>query len=182
MTKFATFSCLMALLATNANAFAPSLPRRVSNMEWLNLFNSFLDESNTLFLLYASLYSQVASTTARHVLLTEEETTAIIEKAHDCAEGECSVDDVSGLITDLKDQQHQMMERMEEMMNMVAHLQKINSHEQRKKDDVKAYVRDLLRVFDTNSSGHPIGFSGDIGDGPKTAYDVLPPKKWTAEK
>lgn len=56
MTKFATFSCLMALLATNANAFAPSLPRRVSNMEWLNLFHSFLDESKSLFLLYTTLY------------------------------------------------------------------------------------------------------------------------------
>lgn len=151
-------------------------------MERLYLLHYLKYESNSLFLLYTTLHLQVASTTARNVLLTEEETNAIIEKAHDCAEGECSIDDVSGLIAELKDQQHQMMERMEEMMNMVAHLQKINSHEQRKKDDVKAYVRDLLRVFDTHSSGHPIGFSGDIGDGPKTAYDVLPPKKWTAKK
>lgn len=151
-------------------------------MERLYLLYFLKQESNSLFFLCTALYLQVASTTARHVLLTEEETTAIIEKAHDCAEGECSVDDVSGLIAELKDQQHQMMERMEEMMNMVAHLQKINSHEQRKKDDVKAYVRDLLRVFDTHQSGHPIGFSGDIGDGPKTAYDVLPPKKWSAKK
>ena len=26
------------------------------------------------------------------------------------------------------------------------------------------------------------GFSGDIGDGPTTAYDALPPKKWSAKK
>jgi hypothetical protein len=25
----------------------------------------------------------------------------------------------------------------------------------------------------------PSGFTGDIGDGPTTAYDALPPKKWT---
>jgi hypothetical protein len=25
----------------------------------------------------------------------------------------------------------------------------------------------------------PTGFSGDIGKGSQTAYDVLPPKKWT---
>jgi len=113
------------------------------------------------------------------VLLSEEETTAIIEKAHDCAEGECSVDDVSGLISELKDQQHQMSVRLEEIMNMVSHLQKLNADDTRKKDDVRAYVRDLLRVFDSNSGGFATGFSGDIGDGPTTAYDALPPKKWS---
>jgi len=29
---------------------------------------------------------------------------------------------------------------------------------------------------------NPSGFSGDIGDGPTTAYDALPPKKFKADK
>jgi hypothetical protein len=71
-----------------------------------------------------------------------------------------------------------MSQRLEEMMNMVSHLQKLNAKEKRKKDDVRADVRDLLRVFDTNSGGFATGFSGDIGDGPTTAYKALSPKPW----
>ena len=118
------------------------------------------------------------SSTARPVLLSEEETVKMIEQAHDCAEGECSVDDVSGLIDELKSQQQEMSTRLEEMMNMVAHLQNLNEDQKRKKDDVRAYVKDLLRVFDTGSSGFATGFSGDIGDGPTTAYKALSPKPW----
>ncbi len=73
-----------------------------------------------------------------------------------------------------------MSTRLEEIMNMVGHLQHLNDSEIRKKDEVREYVRDLLRVFDTKSSGFATGFSGDIGDGPKTAYDVLNPKPWKA--
>ncbi len=121
---------------------------------------------------------KVASSTARHVLLSEDDTAAMIEKAHDCAEGECSVDDVSELIAELKSQQKEMSTRLEEIMNMVAHLQHLNENEKRKKDDVRAYVKDLLRVFGDNSKGFATGFSGDIGDGPTTAYDALEPKPW----
>ena len=41
----------------------------------------------------------------------------------------------------------------------------------------------MLRVFDIhhdNTEFHPIAFSGDIGNGPTTAYDALPPKPWKA--
>eukprot|EP00554_Chaetoceros_debilis_P010821 CAMPEP_0194108032 /NCGR_PEP_ID=MMETSP0150-20130528/7805_1 /TAXON_ID=122233 /ORGANISM="Chaetoceros debilis, Strain MM31A-1" /LENGTH=152 /DNA_ID=CAMNT_0038796623 /DNA_START=34 /DNA_END=492 /DNA_ORIENTATION=- len=150
MSKFTTFAILA--LAASANAFAPaSFPARTA-----------------------------VSSTAQKVLLSEEDTAAILGKAHDCAEGECSVDDVSGLIAELKEQQHDMSARLEEMMNMVAHLQKINVDETRKKDEVREYVRDLLRVFDTSSSGFATGFSGDIGKGSTTAYKALNPKPWKA--
>jgi hypothetical protein len=102
----------------------------------------------------------------------------MIEKAHNCAEGECSVDDVGTLIAELKEQQREMAVRLEEIMNMVAHLQNLNAAESRKSDEVRAYVRDLLRVFDSKSGGFSTGFSGIVGDGSKTAYDVLPPKPW----
>eukprot|EP00558_Chaetoceros_sp_UNC1202_P004103 CAMPEP_0197244844 /NCGR_PEP_ID=MMETSP1429-20130617/9833_1 /TAXON_ID=49237 /ORGANISM="Chaetoceros sp., Strain UNC1202" /LENGTH=150 /DNA_ID=CAMNT_0042705257 /DNA_START=79 /DNA_END=531 /DNA_ORIENTATION=- len=148
MVQLSAITCL--LLLASANAFAPSAFRT----------------------------PQTVSSTARHILLSEEDTAVILEKAHDCAEGECSVDDVGGLIAELKDQQKEMSLRLEEVMNMVAHLQQINSQETRKKDEVREYVRDLLRVFDSNSGGFATGFSGDIGDGPTTAYKALDPKPW----
>ena len=63
-------------------------------------------------------------------------------------------------------------------MNMVAHLQKINKKDGRTTDEVRDYVRDLLRVFNPNTGGWATGFTGDIGDGPTTAYDALEPKPW----
>lgn len=102
----------------------------------------------------------------------------MIERAHNCAEGECNVDDVGDLIAELKEQQHEMTARLEEIMNMVAHLQKLNIAETRKSDEIRAYVSDLLRVFDQKSGHYSSGFSGFVGDGSKTAYDVLPPKPW----
>lgn len=114
------------------------------------------------------------------VLLSEEDTTAIMDKALDCAEGECSIDDVSGLIDDLKQQQKEMNARLEEIMNMVAHLQNLNAKKHRKEDEVREYVKDLLRVFGSNSKGFSTGFSGDIGDGPTDAYKALNPKPWKA--
>ena len=111
--------------------------------------------------------------------MSDEETTAILTSATECAEGECSIDDVQELIYELKEQEANLKERMDKVMNMISHLQHINEKEERKTDEVRAFVRDMLRVFDTEKPMYfPTGFSGDIGDGPKTAYDALPPKKW----
>ena len=68
----------------------------------------------------------------------------------------------------------------EEMMNMVSHLQKLNESNKRKKEDIRAYVKDLLRVFDTSAGGFSSGYSGDVGDGPTDAYKALNPKPWKA--
>ena len=119
------------------------------------------------------------STTARYVILSEQETESILKSASDCAEGECSIDDVSELIFELKEQEQEMQKRLEKIMNMIAHLQHINAKEERKTDEVRSFVRDMLRVFSSEKPMYfPTGFAGDIGDGPTTAYDALPPKKW----
>ena len=110
------------------------------------------------------------SSTARSVILSDEETAKILESASDCAEGECSIDDVAELIYELKEQEKEMEERLEKIMNMIAHLQHINEKEERKTEDVRQFVRDMLRVFEHGDTGHyPIGFTGDIGGGPTTA-------------
>ena len=111
--------------------------------------------------------------------MSEEETDAIIKSAEDCAESECSVDDVSGLIFELKEQEQILEERLEKIMNMIAHLQHVNEKEERKTDEVRAFVQDMLRVFSQDKPMvFPAGFGGEIGDGPTTAYDALPPKPW----
>merc|ERR1712232_332208 len=114
----------------------------------------------------------------RHVILSDEETSAILESAHNCAAGECTIDEVSNLVSELKEQEKVLEERLEKIMNMIAHLQHVNEKEDRKTDEVRQFVKDMLRVFSHEKMGYPISFSGDIGDGPKTAYDALPPKPW----
>mmetsp|Transcript_3072 Transcript_3072/g.4432 ORF Transcript_3072/g.4432 Transcript_3072/m.4432 type:complete len:155 (-) Transcript_3072:211-675(-) len=124
--------------------------------------------------------SVVNSPTARFIM-AEWETEAILKSAHECHEGECTIDEVSELIYELEEQKKVLNDRLDAIMNMVSKLQKANTDQKRNTDDVRAYVKDLLRVF---SHEHPIvmpaGYSGDIGDGPTTAYDALPPKPWKA--
>jgi DNA mismatch repair ATPase MutL len=126
--------------------------------------------------------SQVATTSIvkpLYVILSDEETEKILQSASDCAEGECSIDDVSELIAELKEQEKEMQSRLDKIMNMISHLQHINAKEERKTDEVRAFVRDLLRTFSSDKPLYfPTGFAGDVGDGPTTAYDALPPKKW----
>lgn len=112
--------------------------------------------------------------------MTDEETDAILKSAADCSMGECSLDDVSSLVADLKAQEKILAARMDSITKMIANLQHINEKEERKTDEVREFVRDMLRVFNTEKPMFPIsGYSGDIGKGSQTAYDALPPKKWT---
>ena len=84
--------------------------------------------------------------------MTEDEITVILDKAHGCVESECAVNDVDDLIAELKDQQKVLNSRLETIMNVVAHLQQANTQEGRKTDDVRAIVKDMLRVFTTQVS------------------------------
>ena len=71
-------------------------------------------------------------------------------KANGCVESECAISDVDDLISELKDQQRVLNARLETIMNVVAHLQAANSSgEQRKTEDVRNIVKDMLRVFTT---------------------------------
>jgi hypothetical protein len=115
---------------------------------------------------------------ARNLIMTEEEITAILDKAHTCVESECAVNDVDDLIVELKDQQKVLTDRLEHIMNVVSHLQHANEQKNRKTDDVRAIVKDMLRVFTVQDGKFAMGFSGDIGEGSTTAYDALPPKPW----
>lgn len=90
--------------------------------------------------------------TVRQVLLSDEETQAILQSGSDCVDSECSIDDVSMLIGELKEQEKLLGKRLDQVMNMVAHLQHVNEKEERETDEVRSFVKDLLRVFDKDVS------------------------------
>merc|ERR1711957_646951 len=119
--------------------------------------------------------------TARHVIMSEDEIAAVLSKANNCVESECSVDTTDDLITELKAQQKVLRTRLDAIMNTVAHLEQSNESGERKKEDVAQIVKDLMRTFSVQDGKFAMGFSGDIGDGPSTAYDALPPKPWKAD-
>jgi hypothetical protein len=82
--------------------------------------------------------------------MTEDEISAILSKANGCVESECAVSDVDDLIAELKGQQKVLSARLENIMNVVAHLQAANTAgDKRKTDDVRSIVKDMLRVFTT---------------------------------
>jgi seryl-tRNA synthetase len=124
------------------------------------------------------------------LILAEEELEKIKTTAADCIKY-AHRDEISNLIKELKDQQKQMEARLDNIKTMVDDLQYVNQKEERKTDEVRSFVQDMLRVFTERDmpagsgkgSHYPIGYSGDIGKGATTAYDALPPKKWSpAEK
>jgi DNA repair exonuclease SbcCD ATPase subunit len=84
--------------------------------------------------------------------MTDDETNALMKHANDCVEGECSIDEVSDLLNVLKNTEKELEDRLEKIMNMVAHLQHVNEKESRKTDEVRAFVKDMLRVFSTDVS------------------------------
>jgi hypothetical protein len=106
-----------------------------------------------------------------------------MQSAAECAEGECSVDDVTELVAELQEQKKVLQTRLDTIMNMISDLQHVNEKDSRKTDDVRVLVQDMLRVFSRDSPKiRATGYSGDVGKGSSDAYDVLSPKKWTPAK
>ncbi|EEC50927.1 predicted protein [Phaeodactylum tricornutum CCAP 1055/1] len=120
-------------------------------------------------------------------LMSADETDKIVTQASDCAEGECSIDEVDDLIQILHAQQKELSNRLDEVRVMIKSLEVVNKDDDRKVDQVRETVRAIFRVFQASdkASGNdypsltkPMGYSGDVGKGSTTAYDALPPKKW----
>lgn len=117
--------------------------------------------------------------------MTQAETQEIMKHANDCAHGECSLDEVSELVAVLQSHQKELSSRVDEIKKITKALEKVSSGG--KPDEIRATVRALFRVFqlgdkasgnDYPSLSKPTGYSGEVGGGGKTAYDVLSPKKW----
>eukprot|EP00571_Detonula_confervacea_P014123 CAMPEP_0172307260 /NCGR_PEP_ID=MMETSP1058-20130122/8150_1 /TAXON_ID=83371 /ORGANISM="Detonula confervacea, Strain CCMP 353" /LENGTH=159 /DNA_ID=CAMNT_0013019373 /DNA_START=62 /DNA_END=541 /DNA_ORIENTATION=- len=151
-----TFAIAAALCVTSTEAFAFSRPTLASPK-----INSALN------------------------LMTTAEIDSIIREAETCAEGECALDEVENLITNLQGQQSMLSKRIEEIGGLVTDLEHANGQDDRPVDEVRETVRAIFRVFalgakasgnDYPSLSKPMGYSGETSGGGKTAYDVLPPK------
>jgi DNA repair exonuclease SbcCD ATPase subunit len=92
------------------------------------------------------------STTACRIIMTDEETEKVLKSAHDCVESECSIDEVDNLLQVLKDTEKELEDRLEKIMNMIGHLQHINEKSERQTNEVRQFVQDMLRVFNTDVS------------------------------
>jgi len=102
---------------------------------------------------------------------------------------ECDVDSVSNLLEHLKLQEKELTDRVAEISKMVSDLEKANNLSTREVDEVRETVRAIWRIFQLGdkASGNdypalskPMGYPGEVGKGPTTAYDALPPKKYKA--
>ena len=119
-------------------------------------------------------------------MLSMEEIDAILGKGTNCEEGECTIAEIDDLIEELKDQQHQLSERIK---NVDKALEIMNLAEDREVDEVRETVRAIFRVFamsdkasgnDLHQLTKPTGYSGEVGSGPTDAYKALNPKPWKA--
>jgi hypothetical protein len=120
-------------------------------------------------------------------LIPHQDVEAIMDKATDCAEGECSLDEVTDLIDALKLQQKELYDRVKQIKQMVHSLEIVNVHGNREVNEVRETVRAIFRIFQLGDKGsgnnYPTltkatGWTGEVGGGPTTAYDSLPPKPW----
>jgi hypothetical protein len=116
--------------------------------------------------------------------MSQEETAEVMKHANDCAHGECSLDEVDELVSVLKSHQKELYDHVEEIKKVTKALKTVTSRGG-EVDEVRETVRALFRVFQLGGSGNdypslskPTGWSGEVGDGPQTAYDALPPKKY----
>merc|ERR1712025_224804 len=97
-----------------------------------------------------------------------------------------SLDEIDGLIDLLKEQQKEAALRLEDIKDMIQSLETVNEADNRSVDEIRETVRAIFRVFqlgdkasgnDYPSLSKPTGWIGEVGEGPTTAYDALPPKK-----
>jgi hypothetical protein len=113
------------------------------------------------------------STTARHIIMTDEETENILQSAQDCVNSECSIDEVDDLLQVLKSTEKDLEDRLEKIMNLVGQLQHINQKEERQTDEVRQFVKDMLRVF-----SHDVSIAVVTDFRPKSPFDGIIAHTW----
>ena len=79
--------------------------------------------------------------------MTVGEIEGVMAEAEACAEGECALDEVESLISNLQDQQSLLSKRIAEIDTLVTDLEHINGKDDRPVDEVRETVRAIFRVF-----------------------------------
>ena len=95
---------------------------------------------------FAPAATSVRVPTARN-LMSAEEVKAIIDEAESCAAGECALDEVEALITNLQSQQSLLSKRVSEMDKLIKDLEHANGRDNRPTDEVRETVKAIFRIF-----------------------------------
>ena len=91
--------------------------------------------------------TQVVESPSARSLMTDEEIDVIFNAATECADSECSIDEVDDLISTLKAQEDQLKTRLALISSMTEKLSHVHEKSDRDVSEVRQYVRDFLRVF-----------------------------------
>jgi len=114
--------------------------------------------------------------------MTEAEADKLMKQASACADGECSVGEVAEFMGGLRDQEKILRNRLDDITSLISSLTALNSAagEDRNTDELRESIRSLARIFtasakasgnDYPSLSFPMGYSGDVKGGSKTAFD-----------
>jgi hypothetical protein len=95
---------------------------------------------------FAPTASSFRVPTARN-LMSAEEVKAILAEAESCAQGECALDEVENLITNLQQQQSLLNKRISEIDGLIKDLEHVNGKDNRPTDEVRETVRAIFRIF-----------------------------------
>lgn len=79
--------------------------------------------------------------------MSAEEVKAILAEAESCAQGECALDEVENLITNLQQQQSLLNKRISEIDGLIKDLEHVNGKDNRPTDEVRETVRAIFRIF-----------------------------------
>jgi hypothetical protein len=85
-------------------------------------------------------------------MISDADTAAILEKAEGCMGEECSIDEVNDLLGLLKKTESDLEVRLKTIVKLVKDLEHLNQKGERETDDVRAFVKDMMRVFSTDVS------------------------------
>ena len=93
-----------------------------------------------------------SSTTTRLNLMSSSDIDMILADANACIEGECALDDVSTLLSNLLAQQSLLSSRINEIDKLVASLESSNGMGDRPVDEMRETVRAIFRIFSVGVS------------------------------
>merc|ERR1711957_521927 len=107
---------------------------------------AFLGSSTDAFSFSRPTLASPRTNTALN-LMSVAEIESIMQEAESCAEGECALDEVEGLITNLLAQQSLLSKRIGEIDGLVKGLESANEMDDRPVDEVRETVRAIFRIF-----------------------------------
>lgn len=137
------FSCLQLLhLLLTMRLFARYVPNEINQLFLQQKILPFPHDAR-----HCSLILSIVQPITCKLIMSDKEMQVILNKADECMGDECPLDELDALLTMLKDTQETLEGRLENVSHMIEELNHLNGKEGRETDEVKAFVKDMLRVF-----------------------------------